>query len=50
MIGTSGVYLTGQILDRTNENWSIVFGINSVVFALGAAAFVALYDSKREFE
>jgi MFS family permease len=50
MVGTFAVYLTGQILDRTDQNWSIVFGINSFVFALGAIAFVALYDSKKEFD
>jgi ACS family sodium-dependent inorganic phosphate cotransporter len=50
MIGTFSVYLTGQILDLTDQNWSIVFGINSIVYALGAIAFVALYDSKKEFD
>ena len=50
IVGTFAVFLTGQILDLTDQNWSIVFGLNSVVFALGATAFVALYDSKREFD
>jgi ACS family sodium-dependent inorganic phosphate cotransporter len=50
MIGTFAVYLTGRILDETNQNWALVFGLNSVVFFLGGAAFVALYDSKKEFD
>lgn len=50
MVGTFAVYLTGRILDYTDQNWSLVFGINSVVYFLGATAFVALYDSKKEFD
>jgi sugar phosphate permease len=50
MIGTFAVYLTGQILDHTEQDWSIVFGLNACVYALGATAFVALYDSKKEFD
>jgi ACS family sodium-dependent inorganic phosphate cotransporter len=50
MIGTFAVYLTGRILDYTDQNWNIVFGLNSVVYFLGAAAFVTLYDSKKEFD
>jgi ACS family sodium-dependent inorganic phosphate cotransporter len=50
LFGTAGVYVTGRILDQTNEDWSMVYGLNSMICFLGAAAFVALYDSKREFE
>jgi MFS transporter, ACS family, solute carrier family 17 (sodium-dependent inorganic phosphate cotransporter), other len=50
MIGTFGVYFTGQILDWTQQDWSIVFALNAVINLIGATAFVALYDSKREFE
>ncbi|CAJ1910019.1 unnamed protein product [Cylindrotheca closterium] len=50
IIGTGSVYLTGRLLDATEQNWSYVFGINAVVFALGATAFVTLYDSKKEFD
>lgn len=50
IIGTSAVYLTGRILDATNQNWGLVFGLNAIVYFLGASAFVALYDSKREFD
>jgi hypothetical protein len=50
MIGTFSVYLTGRLLDLTDQNWSYIFGINSIVFALGAVAFVTLYDSKKEFD
>jgi ACS family sodium-dependent inorganic phosphate cotransporter len=50
MVGTFGVYITGQLLDTTIQDWSYVFGLNAFVNVLGATAFVAWYDSKREFE
>jgi len=50
LVGTGGVYITGRILDATNQDWSVVFGLNSVVNILGALSFLALYDSKREFD
>jgi ACS family sodium-dependent inorganic phosphate cotransporter len=50
MVGTFGVYITGQLLDSTHQDWSYVFGLNALVNVLGATAFVAWYDSKREFE
>jgi MFS transporter, ACS family, solute carrier family 17 (sodium-dependent inorganic phosphate cotransporter), other len=50
MVGTAGVYTVGQILDATGQDWSIVFGINAIVNILGGTAFVALYNSKREFD
>lgn len=50
MVGTAAVYLTGRILDLSDQNWNVVFGLNSIVYFLGAAAFVALYDSKKEFD
>ena len=50
MVGTSAVYLTGRILDYTDQNWNVVFGLNAIVYLIGATAFVALYDSKKEFD
>ena len=50
MVGTTGVYLTGRILDATGQDWSLVFGLNAAINVLGAFAFVNLYDSKREFD
>jgi ACS family sodium-dependent inorganic phosphate cotransporter len=50
MVGTLGVYITGQLLDNTHQDWSYVFGLNAFVNVLGATAFVTWYDSKREFE
>jgi ACS family sodium-dependent inorganic phosphate cotransporter len=50
MVGTLGVYITGQVLDITHQDWSYVFGLNAFVYVLGAAAFLAWYDSKREVE
>lgn len=50
MVGTLGVYVTGQVLEATSSDWGYVFGINACVNAIGATAFVTLYDSKREFE
>lgn len=50
MVGTLGVYLTGQILDVTHQDWASVFALNGCINLLGALAFVSLYDSKREFD
>ena len=50
MVGTFGVWCVGQVLDSTGQDWSVVFNINAFVNVLGATAFVALYNSKREFE
>jgi hypothetical protein len=50
MTGTLGVYVTGRVLDLTQQDWSLVFALNAGINLLGAAAFVALYDSKREFD
>lgn len=50
MIGSLSVYATGQILDATSQDWSIVFGLNAAINILGAAAFIGLYDSEREFD
>ena len=50
MVGSLGVYVTGQILDLTQQDWTIVFGINALVNIIGATAFVSLYDSRKEFD
>ncbi|KAG7356159.1 major facilitator family transporter [Nitzschia inconspicua] len=50
IVGTLGVQYTGRILDATQQNWSIVFGLNAIVYVVGATAFVLLYNSKQEFE
>lgn len=50
IFGSVGVYVTGQILDATNQNWSGVFGLNAAIDVLGGLAFVLLYNSKKEFE
>lgn len=50
MIGTFGVFLTGKILDATNQEWSYVFGLNAFIYMLGGFAFVTLYDSRKEFD
>ena len=44
------VYCVGQVLDATGQDWGLVFGINALVNVLGATAFIALYNSKREFD
>ena len=49
-VGTSGVYLSGRILDAMNQDWSYVWGITSLVFAIGGLSFINLYDSKKEFD
>jgi len=50
VFGSVGVYVTGQILDATNQNWSGVFGLNAAVDIVGGLAFIALYDSRKEFD
>jgi len=50
MFGSLGVYVTGQILDATSQDWSIVWGLTGCINILGALAFVWLYDSKKEFD
>lgn len=50
LVGTFGVWVTGVLLDATDQDWSIVFAINALVNVLGAIAFVALYEPKKEFE
>jgi MFS transporter, ACS family, solute carrier family 17 (sodium-dependent inorganic phosphate cotransporter), other len=50
IFGSVGVYMTGQILDATHQDWSYVFSLNSFVDILGATAFVALYNSTKEFD
>lgn len=50
IFGTLGVWVTGQILDATGQDWSLVYGLNSIVNILGGTAFVAWYNSKREFD
>jgi ACS family sodium-dependent inorganic phosphate cotransporter len=50
IFGSFGVYFTGQILDMTRQDWSTVFGLNACVNLLGATAFLAFYNSKREFD
>ncbi|KAL7571739.1 hypothetical protein ACA910_002838 [Epithemia clementina (nom. ined.)] len=49
-VGTFGVWCVGQVLDATGQDWSIVFYMNAFVNVLGATAFLALYNSKREFD
>ena len=50
MLGTGAVYLTGEILETTGQNWAYVFGLNALINIVGATGFIILYDSKREFE
>ena len=50
IFGVTGVQTVGYVLDYTGQDWSIVFGINAIVNIFGATAFVALYNSKQEFD
>jgi ACS family sodium-dependent inorganic phosphate cotransporter len=49
IMGSVAVYATGQILDL-GLGWNFVFGLNVIVDIIGAASFLALYDSKKEFD
>ena len=48
--GSVGVALTGQILDSTGQDWSLVWRSIALVDIVGATAFFLLYKSDREFE
>jgi ACS family sodium-dependent inorganic phosphate cotransporter len=50
VFGSLGVYETGQILDHTGQDWSQVFSLIGGIYVVGALAFVALYDSRKEFD
>ena len=50
IVGTLGVYTTGFVLDITHQDWTYVFSLNAGINVLGAIAFFALFDSKKEFE
>ena len=50
IFGSIGVALTGDILDKTDQDWSNVFGLVALVDVVGALAFLVLYNSKREFD
>ena len=39
--GIIAVPVSGLILETTNQNWSIVFGVIALVFIAGAAVWVA---------
>ena len=39
--GLVAVPVSGLILERTNQNWSVVFGVIAAVFVLGAAVWCA---------
>ena len=50
LLGSLGVYTTGQILDATGQDWGVVFTVNAIVNVAGATGFILLYDAGREFE
>ena len=50
LVATFGVWLTGQVLDITEQDWSVVFALNAGINVLGAVAFISLFNSRREFD
>jgi MFS transporter, ACS family, solute carrier family 17 (sodium-dependent inorganic phosphate cotransporter), other len=50
LVGSVSVYLTGQVLDWTHQDWSFVFGLNACVNVLGALTYAKWYNAKREFD
>jgi ACS family sodium-dependent inorganic phosphate cotransporter len=50
ILGSLGVYTTGQILDYTHQDWGVVYNVNALVDVVGATGFVALYNSTKEFD
>ena len=54
MIGSVSVSITGQLLDlnagQEGAGWAAIYQLNAAVCVVGAVCFLALYDSKKEFE
>lgn len=50
LVGTGGVFITGVLLDGTQQNWSLVFAINAFIYLCGAVAFISWYDARKEFD
>ena len=50
MFGALGVYTTGQILEQTHQDWSLVFSIQALVDVAGAMGFLMLYNATKEFD
>ena len=50
IFGALGVYVTGQILEQRNQDWSLVFSLNALVDVAGATGFLLLYNATKEFD
>jgi len=52
LVGSFSVSITGKILDAVTDGtgWVSVFQLNAAVCSAGALCFVALYDSRKEFD
>eukprot|EP01041_Mallomonas_annulata_P011426 gene11426-23898_t len=49
LLGSTGVYLTGVIMEKYN-NWDIVFGMTAVVYMFGAVFYSLTYRADKIFE
>ncbi len=49
LFGSMGVYLTGVVLDATDQSWELVFRGTAAVYFLGAAYYASQYEAKKLF-
>jgi ACS family sodium-dependent inorganic phosphate cotransporter len=49
LFGSMGVYLTGVVLDATDQSWDLVFRGTAAVYFLGAAYYASQYEAKKLF-
>jgi hypothetical protein len=49
LFGSVGVYLTGVVLDASNQSWELVFRGTAVIYCLGAAYYATQYEAKKLF-
>jgi MFS transporter, ACS family, solute carrier family 17 (sodium-dependent inorganic phosphate cotransporter), other len=46
--GAFGVYLSGWILDETDDDWSVVFGLAAIILGAGTLFFLVFGSGKRQ--
>jgi predicted MFS family arabinose efflux permease len=49
LLGSAGVYLTGVVLDATDQNWDLIFRGTAAVYFFGAAYYASQYEAKKLF-
>ena len=49
LFGSIGVYLTGVVLDATDQDWNLVFRGVAAMYLVGATYYVTNYEAKKLF-